>query len=73
MRIGEGSDDRSCVVLQEERKARSGEAREMLGEVWLMLVLNGFLVGESMLLGVLIRGGWFSMASPRKSEYCVLS
>ena len=71
--IGKWSDDRSCVALQEERRARSGEAKEMSGEVWLVLVLNGFRVGESVLLRMLRRGSWFSMASPRTSKYCVVS
>ena len=45
----------------------------MSGEVWLVLVLNGFRVGESVLLRMLKLGSWFSMASPRTSEYCVES
>ena len=52
MRIGEWSDDRSCVPLQEVRRATSVEAKEMSG-VWLVLVLNGFLVSESVLLRML--------------------
>ena len=73
MMIGKWSDDKSCVVLQEERRARSGEAQEMSGEVWLVLVLNGFRVGESALFRMLRWGSWFSMASSRTSEYCVVS
>ena len=73
MRIDRWSGDRSCAALQEERTARSGEAEEMSSEVWLVLVLNGFRVGESVLLRMLRQGSWFSKASPRTSEYCVLS
>ena len=68
MRICMRSGDRSCVALQEERRARSGEAKEMSGEVWLVLVLNDYLVGESVLLMMLRRGSWFST-----SEYCMVS
>ena len=35
MMIGKWSDDKSCVALQEERRARSGEAKEMSDQVWL--------------------------------------
>ena len=73
MRICKWSDDRSCVALQEEQRAKSGEAKEMSGEVWLVLVFNGFLVGESVLLRLLRRGSWLSMASPHTSENCVVS
>ena len=45
----------------------------MSGEVWLVLVLKGFLVGEWMLLRMFRRESWFSMASPRASEFCVVS
>ena len=72
MMIGKWSDDKSCVALQEERRARSGEAKEMSGEVWLVLVLKGFRVGESV-LRMLRRESWFSIASPRTSEFCVVS
>ena len=72
MMIGKWSDDKSCDALQEERRARSGEAKEMSGEVWLVLGLKGFRVGESV-LRMLRRGSWFSMASPRGSELCVVS
>ena len=67
MLIGKWSDEKSCVALQEERRARSGEAKKMSGEVWLVLVLNGFRVGEPVLLRMLRRESWFSMASPRTS------
>ena len=73
MMIGKWSGNRSCVALQVERKARSGEAKEMSGEVWLMLVLSGFRVGESVLLRMLRQGSWFSMASSRTSEYCLVN
>ena len=73
MMISKWSEDRSCVALQKERRARSGEAKEMSGEVWLVLMLNGFRVGVSVLLRMLRRRSWFSMASPRTSEYCVVS
>ena len=61
MRICKRSGDRSCVALLEKRMARSREAKEMSGELWLVLVLNGFLVGESVLLSMLRRGSWFSI------------
>ena len=73
MRIGRWSDDRSCVDLQEELRASSGEVKEISGEDWLMLVLNGFLAGESVLLRMLKRESLFNMASPRTSENCVMS
>ena len=73
MRVGKWSDDRSCVALQKERRARSGEAKEMSAGVWLVLVLNGFRVGQSVLLRMLRRRSWFSMESPRILEYCVVS
>ena len=57
IRIGKWSDDRSCVA----------------DEVWLVLVSNGFLAGESVLFRMLRRGSRFSMASPHTSEYCVVS
>ena len=72
MMIGKWSDDKSCVALQEERRARSGEAKEMSGEVWLVLVLKGFRVGVSV-LRMLRRESWFNMASPRTSLFCVVS
>ena len=48
----------------------SGKAKEMSDDVWLVLVLNGFGVCESVLLRW---WSWFSMASPRALEYCVMS
>ena len=72
MMIGKWSDDKSCIALQEEGRARSGEAKEMSGEVWLVLGLKGFRVGESV-LRMLRRESWFSMASPRGSGVCVVS
>ena len=73
MRIGRWSEESSCVALQEERRATSREANEMSGDVWLVLVLNGFLVGESALLKTFMRWSWLSLPSSRTSEYCVVS
>ena len=49
MRIGRWSEEISCVALPEERRGRSEVANDMSGDVWLVLVLNGFRVGESVL------------------------
>ena len=40
---------------------------------WLVLMLNGFRVGESVLLRTLRWWSWFSMPTPRTSEYFVVS
>ena len=47
MRIGRWSEERSWIALHEERRARSGEAKDMAGEVWLVLGLKGLRVGVS--------------------------
>ena len=47
---GRWSDERSCTALQEVRRAMSGEAKEMSGEVCLVLESKGLRVGVSELL-----------------------
>ena len=68
MRRGRWSDVRSCIALQEVRRAMSGEAKEMSGEVWLVLWSKGLRVGVSVLFRMTRFGSWLFMASPRLSE-----
>ena len=42
---GRWSDERSCIALQEVRRAMSEEAKEMSGEVCLVLGSKGLRVG----------------------------
>ena len=44
IRIDRWSEERSCFTLQEEQWERSGEAKEMSDDVWLILMLSGFRV-----------------------------
>ena len=39
MVIGRWSDERSCIALQEDLRAKSGVTREMSGDVWWVLWL----------------------------------
>ena len=73
MRIGRWSEERSWIALHEERRARSGEAKDMSGEVWLVLGLKGLRVGVSVSLRMLSWWSWLSKASPRLSEVCEVS
>ena len=67
------SDERSCTALQKVRRAISGEAKEISGEVCLVLELKGLRVGVSELLRMMWLGIWLIMASPRLSETWVVS
>ena len=53
MSRGRWSDVRSCTALQEVGKAISGEAKEMLGKVCLVLDSKGLRIGLSELLWTL--------------------
>ena len=46
-----------------DRRARCGEAKEISGEVWLMLVLNDLGVRKPVLLRMLRRWSWLRMES----------
>ena len=49
MRRGRWSNVRSCVALQEVRRAISGEAKDVSDEVWLVLRSKGLRVSVSVL------------------------
>ena len=72
MSRGRWSDVRSCTALQEVRRAISGEAKEMSGEVCLVLESKGLRVGVSELLRMMWLGSRLIMASPRLSETWVV-
>ena len=68
MSRGRWLDVRSYIALQEVQRTISGEAKEMSGEVCLLLESKGLRAGVSGLLRMMWLRSWLIMLSPRLSE-----